>query len=239
MALRLAGEDYSVVQGLDNLGWLRNIAPNSPDPALTIDQRGTGNIFEAQDGGVKRLFIKDGGNTLLANAANPPDPESLLHLWSESSGLTPIAGTMLTLENGSVNYINFLGPSNPVQGLIFGDAGSAQGGRFLYRHNSNRFEFAINGVNRAFWYGNSLDFQQAYTISTSTGNLTLNPAGDVSLTDNNLLQGTAFIEQGEIADPAAPAANSARFYTKDNGAGKTQLVVRFPTGAVQILATEP
>ena len=41
------------------------------------------------------------------------------------------------------------------------------------------------------------------------------------------------------ADAAAPPANWGRFYVRDNGAGKTQLVVRFPTGAVQILATEP
>jgi hypothetical protein len=41
------------------------------------------------------------------------------------------------------------------------------------------------------------------------------------------------------ADHTAPSANRAVIYTKDNGAGKTQLAVRFNTGAVQILATEP
>ena len=43
----------------------------------------------------------------------------------------------------------------------------------------------------------------------------------------------------ERADPAAPAANNGIVYMRDNGAGKTQLCVRFPTGAVQVLATEP
>lgn len=43
----------------------------------------------------------------------------------------------------------------------------------------------------------------------------------------------------EISDPAAPAANRARLYMRDNGAGKTQLVARFPTGAIQVIATEP
>jgi hypothetical protein len=46
-------------------------------------------------------------------------------------------------------------------------------------------------------------------------------------------------EGDEIADPAAPAANKGRLYFKDNGSGKTQLVARFPTGAVQVIATEP
>lgn len=50
---------------------------------------------------------------------------------------------------------------------------------------------------------------------------------------------SGFISFLEQADPAAPAADGARLYAKDNGSGKTQLVVRFPTGAVQVLATEP
>jgi len=43
----------------------------------------------------------------------------------------------------------------------------------------------------------------------------------------------------ERADPAAPAADQAVVYVRDNGSGKTQLCVRFSSGAVQVLATEP
>jgi pectate lyase-like protein len=46
-------------------------------------------------------------------------------------------------------------------------------------------------------------------------------------------------EGREIGDPGAPSANRGRMYWRDNGGGKTQLVARFPTGAVQVLATEP
>ena len=42
MGLRLAGEEYSVVRGLDILGWLRQIAVNSSTPALTVTQNGSG-----------------------------------------------------------------------------------------------------------------------------------------------------------------------------------------------------
>jgi len=48
-----------------------------------------------------------------------------------------------------------------------------------------------------------------------------------------------FNEFVEITDPTAPSANKGRLYCKDNGSGKSQLVVRFPTGAVQVIATEP
>jgi len=50
---------------------------------------------------------------------------------------------------------------------------------------------------------------------------------------------TAFYELSEIGTPAAPAPNRARLFVKDNGAGKTQLCVRFHTGAVKVLVTEP
>lgn len=43
----------------------------------------------------------------------------------------------------------------------------------------------------------------------------------------------------ERTDPAAPAANTGILYVRDNGSGKSQLAVRFPSGAVQVIATEP
>ena len=43
----------------------------------------------------------------------------------------------------------------------------------------------------------------------------------------------------EQGDPGAPAADYGVLYMRDNGAGKTQLVVRFSSGAVQVIATQP
>lgn len=68
-------------------------------------------------------------------------------------------------------------------------------------------------------------------INSSTGQL----AGIYSL----LLKLSSYIDVTEMATPPAPAANIARLFVKDNGAGKTQLCVRFNTGAVQIISTEP
>lgn len=51
--------------------------------------------------------------------------------------------------------------------------------------------------------------------------------------------GFLHFEGEQSSDPTAPSANGARLFTKDNGAGKTQLCVRFATGAVQVIATEP
>jgi len=49
---------------------------------------------------------------------------------------------------------------------------------------------------------------------------------------------TQFYELTEIATPAAPVANRARLFVKDNGLGKTQLCVKFANGTVKVLATE-
>jgi hypothetical protein len=38
---------------------------------------------------------------------------------------------------------------------------------------------------------------------------------------------------------AAPSANRARLFARDDGLGKTQLCVQFATGGVQVIATEP
>jgi|694.fasta_scaffold06600_12 hypothetical protein len=51
--------------------------------------------------------------------------------------------------------------------------------------------------------------------------------------------GDRHIEITEQTDPAAPAANGGRLFLRDNGSGKTQLCVRFATGAIQVIATEP
>ena len=49
---------------------------------------------------------------------------------------------------------------------------------------------------------------------------------------------SSFHEMIEVATPSAPGANRARLFVRDNGAGKTQLCVRFATGSVKLLAQE-
>jgi hypothetical protein len=49
----------------------------------------------------------------------------------------------------------------------------------------------------------------------------------------------AALEVLEMTAPSAPAANKARIFAQDNGVGKTQLMVIFPSGAAQQIAIEP
>lgn len=48
-----------------------------------------------------------------------------------------------------------------------------------------------------------------------------------------------YLEMVEVSTPSAPGSNHARLFIRDNGSGKTQLCVRFHTGAVRVLATQP
>lgn len=57
MALRLAGEELSVVQGLDSLGWLREVIVNSTNPALKVKQQGSGNMLELWEGSSQRVVF--------------------------------------------------------------------------------------------------------------------------------------------------------------------------------------
>jgi hypothetical protein len=50
---------------------------------------------------------------------------------------------------------------------------------------------------------------------------------------------TKWYELTEISAPAAPGANKARLFLRVSGTGKTQLCVRFQSGAVQVIKTEP
>lgn len=92
MALRLAGEDYSIVRGLDGLGWLREIAISSSDAALKVAQQGAGDVVEFLDGTTSAFKIKDGSNVKIAVGDTPNE----IHL-----GTTARANLLKLILNGA------------------------------------------------------------------------------------------------------------------------------------------
>ena len=66
---------------------------------------------------------------------------------------------------------------------------------------------------------------------------------NIANTFDNLFPDNTFIGRqlalSEVADSAAPDPNGAIIYARDNGGGKTQICVRFNTGAIQVIATQP
>jgi hypothetical protein len=65
-----------------------------------------------------------------------------------------------------------------------------------------------------------------FDVSAFEGSIRMPQGGNVEFTKRS-------------SDADQPPANTARLYLKDNGSGKAQLCVRFETGAVQVIATQP
>lgn len=157
----------------------------------------------------------------------------------------------VTINEASAN-LDFRVESDTGTHLLFCDASSntvhignalntgAAGGNMVFA-NTNGIQFINNAGTSSANFGVSSD---------SSDNLNLNVPGADSINFvfagtlrgyfNNENSGMGLMFQGESSsDHSAPPANDAIVYTKDNGSGKTQLCVRFNTGAVQVLATEP
>lgn len=69
MALRLAGEEFSVVRGLDAQGWPRLVDVSDAAPAMKVVQAGSGALMEFYDGSSKVLYMDDGGDLVLSGRA--------------------------------------------------------------------------------------------------------------------------------------------------------------------------
>ena len=57
--------------------------------------------------------------------------------------------------------------------------------------------------------------------------------------DGTVIHGANYQEHTEMTAPSAGASNTVRIYAQDNGAGKTQLMALFNSGAAQQIAIEP
>lgn len=96
-------------------------------------------------------------------------------------------------------------------------------------HHATFGELIIGG--RAMYStGGLLELAAAMRLITDTAFYLGSGAG----AGGSFLQG---FEQS--AEPAAAPADGGRIFFKDNGAGKTQLVVKFSSGATQVIATQP
>lgn len=86
-----------------------------------------------------------------------------------------------------------------------------------------------------------IDMSTTCTNCTVAGNTTSGGTAIVfTQSDLRFQVDRSFIEFREMSGtPAAPGNDLARLYVRDNGGGKTQLVVVFSSGAVQVIATQP
>ena len=59
-----------------------------------------------------------------------------------------------------------------------------------------------------------------------------------TVTFSSTAKSSSYFDLEEISDPTNPPSDTARLYARDDGTGKTQLCVIFPTGSTVVIATE-
>ena len=117
MPLRLAGEEFSVVQGLDAQGWPREIQANDGDPGIKITQSGSGPAIQVVSGDIDlgssslkttNLVMKQGDvNTFYIRTAADDDYKSILARDLSITGrfFSQASPTSLEAGNGDSNFM--------------------------------------------------------------------------------------------------------------------------------------
>lgn len=188
---------------------------------------------------IQGTFWIDSSEVAVSIDGNMEDAE--LHLAIEGSGGST-GNTGLLIGSNATNldqaFIDLL-----YTGVIANQIDNASGRAFHYWSGGSQIVqtsgTAVLGYKR---HGDATD-RIRFEGLTAGGRIQLGNGAtlDVNLYRNgaDILATDDVFEMVERSAPASPSANRARLFVQDNGSGKTQLCVLFPTGVVQVLATEP
>ena len=206
---------------------------------------------------VDQLGIRaiDGLTIGIAAGAPAPDNVDQVLIWKGTAGAVAAdADSLLVLENAGRANLQFLAPNNAIKSILFGEVLSALRGAIHYFGSAHatpdRLRFDIADAAYLFMEATTFAFQQATTMSTSTGALTISPTTDLVVTrplqvssgqlmrfgtssfstpgTNNLvlLEGTA---------PSGTLTDGGAFYVRD-AAGTTEATYVDSAGGVTNLS---
>ena len=135
----------------------------------------------------------------------------------------------------SPDHFGVRGQSNIGVGVF----GQAPGGYGVWGASDSGFALYGTSISSNGLYASS-DSGSAIFATSSSGNgiVATSGKGYAAFLDGRVRIG-GYVDVRRISDPPAPTGTAARLFTRDNGAGKSELCVRFATGAVQVIKTEP
>lgn len=199
-------------------------------PTVEVKSTGTGG-YSSYDFNTRISSYGSGSSSIISASVDDTARWTVssngLHTLTGNSGL---AGDIVYLnpDSGQISIY----PST-ARNSFFGPLGTA--------NQALTFNYGtIGGDRRASFYPNAIDFTDNLTGATGKSMVLNFSGGPITLgAASSVVNLPGMIVGTEIADPSAPASNSGTLYFRDNGSGKTQLVVRFPTGAIQVISTEP
>ena len=163
--------------------WARRIDANDSQPALTVNQRGSGDLLITTLNGDTVMRVTSGRKMIVAGAANPPTPKALLHVWNGETGLTPHASANLVIESTGAhtafdNTIHFLSATNQRAGLVFSFGSGSYRGAVIYDQGVLGLTLYIEGSRRYRFYSTGIYCEQATQFySPSGGAFQFNPGG--------------------------------------------------------------
>jgi len=139
-------------------------------------------LFYDSNNGVLYLTPVAGGLTVGLAADAPTADNSNVHLWNGTAGsVTANVNSVLVVENSAEVAISMLGPNNEAKIIYFGEASDNDIAFIGYRGSTdtpaNTLFFGTAASQRLLYSANAFAFQEATTISTTTGNLSLAPTG--------------------------------------------------------------
>lgn len=141
-------------------------------------------------------------------------------------GINGASPTALKIKSGAGSGNNIPGPVLPIE-ATGGTGTGTESAVTISASDAVASGTGVHDVREVARFANAL-----ITFRTeNTDRVQIDAAG-------NLLSLANWIELDEISEPANAGANKARLFVKDTG-GKTQLMVRFASGASQPIAIEP
>lgn len=230
MALRLAGEEYCVVQGLDSDGWPRQVAVADALPGFKVNQQGTGRTFDFQDGGTSILYADDGADIVAIRAVDARS--AIKNAGAANSGHVYVDdGLWVTGRVGvgiapDATYHLFVNETASNGKMAKFRSGLGGGSNFFVEYN--------NSLSRLELYGDkSLAIPQA--VSTRSINAQDSSNNDRVVIDTTLYALKLFERATHVADGDVPEDWGVAYVY--NSAGTRQLVVKLKDGGTVYTGT--
>src|SRR3990172_1598766 len=248
----LAGKP-SVISSLDgvtndsgNIDFLAgaNVTITPDNVANTITIAGS----EGADG-----WLEDGAVVRLETATDKVgigtiSPDGTLHVQTGSAGAVTAHAFYddLVVENAGDAGISILTPNASYGGLIFGSPSSNIRGWVKYYGASDILQFGQNGSDHTWLTDSEMQFQQETSITTTTGDLNLDPfSGNVGIGTTSPgatldVRGSAiFNEDGADKNFRIEGDTDVNVFIEDAGLNSVQIgVIGLPGGIADFSATQ-
>ncbi len=164
------------------------IERNSTDAALRITQIGTGESLRIEDStnpdSTPVVVTADGWVGVGIST-----PDSILHVHNASAGtVTPIAGSVMTLENNTTCYFTVLAPDANFSGFVMGSPSDNFGAFIRWGHALGKLEIATANSNDyiEFYVQNAVS--KAFITTNGLG-VNAQPVASAALQVNSTTQG--------------------------------------------------